>query len=177
MSKSACLRQNASPTFSKRCSIDRIANDRAIQDRHAALTAELAANGEKLKRLYRAIEVGIVELDADLKERIETLKTERNITQASLDRIAVQARARETITRDRLEAFSRLVREKLDNGDTQARKAYLQSVISEIEVDDNKVRIIGDKAALAAAVAGRQTQATNVRGFVRKWRTRHDSNV
>jgi site-specific DNA recombinase len=63
-------------------------NDRAVQDRRAALTAELAAKGEKLKRLYRAIEDGIVDLDAHLKERIETLKTEQDITQASLDRIA-----------------------------------------------------------------------------------------
>ncbi len=139
--------------------------------------AELSANGEKLKRLYRAIEDGIVELDAHLKERVETLKTERGITQTSLDRIALQVKARATITRDRLEAFSKLMREKLDTGDTRARKAYLQSVISQIEVDDDKIRIIGDKAALAAVIAERRTQATNVRGFVRKWRARKDSNL
>src|SRR5262249_37476610 len=67
-----------------------------------SLTAELAAKGEKLKRLYQAIEDGIVDLDAHLKERIETLKTERDITQASLDRIAIQAETSATITRDRL---------------------------------------------------------------------------
>jgi len=152
------------------------AHDRAIDDRRAALTAELAAKDEKLKRLYRAIEDGIVDLDVHLKERIETLKTERDIAQASLDRIAIQANARATITPDQLKAFSKLMREKLDTGDTQTRKAYLQSVISQIEVDDDKVRIFGDKAALAAVIAGRQTQATNVRGFVRKWRARRDSN-
>src|SRR5262245_60160309 len=111
-----------------------------------------------------------------LKERIETLKTERDITQASLDRIAIQAETRATITRDRLEAFSKLMREKLDTGDTRARKAYLQSVISQIEVDDDKVRIIGDKPTLAAVIAGRQNQTTQVRSFVRKWRARRDSN-
>src|SRR5262249_40038790 len=82
------------------------ANDRAIHDRRAALTVELAANDEKLKRLYRAIEDGIVDLDAHLKERIETLKTEREITRVSLElleRIAVQAKARAAITPDRLE--------------------------------------------------------------------------
>ena len=152
------------------------ANDRAVQDRRAALTAELAAKGEKLKRLYRAIEDGIVDLDCHLKERIETLKTERDITQASLDRIAIQAETRATISRDRLEGFSKLMHEKLDTGDTQARKAYLQSVISQIEVDDDKVRIIGDKPTLAAVIAGRQNQTAQVRGFVRKWRARRDSN-
>ena len=62
------------------------------------------------------------------------------------------------------------MREKLDTGDTRVRKAYLQSVISQIEVDDDKVRIIGDKPTLAAVIAGRQNQTAQVRGFVRKWR-------
>jgi site-specific DNA recombinase len=80
------------------------------------------------------------------------------------------------ITPDRLAAFSQLMREKLDTGDTQARKAFLQSVISQIEVDDDKVKIIGDKATLAAAIAGLQPGQGQVRGFVRKWRARRDSN-
>ena len=66
------------------------------------------------------------------------------------------------------------MREKLDNGDTQARKAYLRSVISRIEVDDKTVRIIGEKASLVDVIAGRQTHAGNVRGFVRKWRAEED---
>ena len=68
------------------------------------------------------------------------------------------------------------MREKIDTGDTQARKAYLQSVISQIEVDDDKIRIIGDQATLAAVIAGRQTGKDELRGFVRKWRARRDSN-
>jgi site-specific DNA recombinase len=120
------------------------AKNRAVEDRRAALTAELAATDEKLNRLYRAIEDGIIDLDAKLKERVDALKAERDLAQASLDRIAVQANARAMITPDRLAAFSQLMREKLDTGDTQARKAFLQSVISQIEVGDDKIRIIGD---------------------------------
>jgi site-specific DNA recombinase len=150
--------------------------DRAVQGRRIALKAELTSKEEKLKRLYRAIEDGLVDLDVYLKERIQTIKTERDIAQASLDRIAVQTREQAAITPERLEAFSRLMREKLETGDIQARRDYLRSVISQIEVDDDKIRIIGDKTTLAAVVAGRQTQGTNVRGFVRKWRARRDSN-
>ena len=69
------------------------------------------------------------------------------------------------------------MRTKLDTGDTQSRKGYLRSIISRIEVDDQKVRIIGDKATLADVVAGGQTQAGNVRGFASKWRARKDSNL
>ncbi|WP_395688690.1 hypothetical protein, partial [Aestuariivirga sp.] len=42
--------------------------------------------------------------------------------------------------------------------------------ISEIRVDDDRIQIIGDKANLAAVVAGQQTAAGKVSGFVRKWR-------
>jgi site-specific DNA recombinase len=152
------------------------AKDRAVHGRRAALELELSSKEEKLGRLYHAIEDGIVELDAQLRDRIATLKTERDIVRASLDRITTQLRSHAAITPDRLEAFSALIRGKLESGDTQARKAYLRSVISYIEVDDHKIRIVGDKATLAAVVAGRQAQSDNVRGFVRKWRARRDSN-
>ena len=153
------------------------AKDSAVQDRRAVLEAELIQKNEKLKRLYSAIENGIVELDLQLKDRIRGLKTERDIVQTSLDRIAIQAHARATITPVRLEAFSRLVNEKLDSADVQARKAYLRSVISYVEVDDDRVRIVGEKATLAAIIAGQETQSSKVRGFVRKWRARQDSNL
>jgi site-specific DNA recombinase len=68
------------------------------------------------------------------------------------------------------------MQEKLDTGDIQAKKAYLHSVISLIEVGANKVRIIGEKASLAAVIAGTRPETAHVRGFVRKWRARRDSN-
>jgi site-specific DNA recombinase len=150
--------------------------DLAVQGRRSALEAEVATKNDKLKRLYRAIEDGIVELDGDLRERIRSLKTERDVAQTSLDRIAIRARAGATINLERLNDFSSLMCEKLDTGDTQARKSYLRSVISYVEVDDDKIRIIGDRADLAGVIAGRQAQTTNVRGFVRNWRARRDSN-
>ena len=50
----------------------------------------------------------------------------------------------------------------------QAQKAYLQTVASEIRVDDHKVQIICDKVSLAAIIAGQQTLAGKVSGLVRK---------
>jgi hypothetical protein len=44
--------------------------------------------------------------------------------------IAVQARNRGTITPAPLKAFSKLMYEKLDTADVQARKAYLRSVMA-----------------------------------------------
>jgi site-specific DNA recombinase len=151
--------------------------DQAVADRRKSLENELSEKRDKLARLYRAIEEGVIELDADLKERIQTLKNERDIAQSTIDRIETQTRQGANVTPERIEAFAKLMREKLDSGDTQARKTYLRAVIAKIEVDDQKVRIIGEKAALADVIAGRHTQAGNVRGFVRKWRARKDSNL
>lgn len=153
------------------------AKDAAVAERRRSLEAQVAQAKDKLARLYRAIEEGVVELDDDLRARITALKDERDIALATLERIDQQAAAGSNVSPDRIEAFADLMRQKLDHGDVQARRGYLQSVISSIEVDDDRIRISGDKAALADVIAGRAADAANVSGFVRKWRTRHDSNV
>ena len=151
--------------------------DQAVLDRRKGLETELGTKKDRLARLYRAIEDGVVDLDDDLRARVQALKEERDLVQASLDRIKTQVAAGSAVTPERLEIFSGLMRSKLDDGDIQARKAYLKAVISRIEVDDDRVRIMGDRTHLAAAIGGHPTQAGNVRGFVRKWRTRQDSNL
>ena len=151
--------------------------DQAVQSRRVSLEAEVANRDDRLKRLYRAIEEGVVELDGDLKQRIATLKQERDVTQAALDRMANQARSTAAITPARLEAFSRLMRQKLDTADMQARKAYLRSVITQIEVGDGKIRVLSDKSALAAAATGQRAGGPNVRGFVRGWRASRDKTA
>jgi site-specific DNA recombinase len=146
-----------------------------VEGRRRALQAQIDQIGDKLARLYRAIEDGIVELDDDLKARVQTLKDEREIARAALDRIADQGANSTDITAERIASFAALMRDKLDAGDIQTRKSYLRAIISRIEVDDHVVRIIGAKAALVDVIAGRQTHTGNVRGFIRKWRAMKDS--
>ena len=152
------------------------AKDVAVANRRAAVEAEIKDTGDKLARLYRANEEGVVEIDAQLKERIAALKSSRDLAQDSLERIATQAASSRALTPERIAAFVDLVRQKIETADIQARKAYLQVVAPEIRVDDHKVQIIGDKANLAAVIAGQQTATGKVSGFVRKWRTMQDSN-
>ena len=152
------------------------AKDVGVANRRVALEAEIRDTSEKLARLYRAIEQGVVELDVQLKDRIAALKSARDLAQASLERIATQAATSRALTPERIAAFVELVRQKIETADIQARKAYLATVVSEIRIDDHKIQIIGDKASLAAVVAGQQTAPGKVSGFVRKWRARQDSN-
>ena len=95
----------------------------------------------------------------------------------TVGRIAEHASVSAVITPDRISAFTDLVRQKLDDGEIQARKAYLHAIIGRIEVDDNEVQALGEKTVLAETVAVRRSVTGNVRGFVRKWCTREDSNL
>lgn len=69
---------------------------------------------EKLSRFYKAIEDGVVYLDADRKARIQALKQEREIAQTSLERIAVQMTQQVALTPERIDAFTDLMRRKLE---------------------------------------------------------------
>lgn len=70
----------------------------------------------------------------------------------------------------KIDAFARLMTEKLDNGDTNARKGYIRSIVDAIEVDDKAIRIVGSKDVLQAVIAGKQNANGDARGFVRNWR-------
>ena len=69
----------------------------------------------------------------------------------------------------KIDAFSRLMNEKLDRGDAGDRKGYVRSIIDAVDVDDHAVRIIGSREILQAAIADKQIENGNVRSFVRKW--------
>ena len=62
--------------------------------------------------------------------------------------------------------------EKLDIGDTNARKSYIRSIVETIEVDDNAIRIIGSKDVLQAVIACpyRKLKRGNIGDVVRRER-------
>lgn len=153
------------------------AKSESADDRLLALQKELSDCEDRMKRLYRSIEDGIVELDDILRERTAALKAQRERAKAALDHARAQCGMAAAINAEKIDAFARLMNAKLDAADTNARKGYINSIIDAVEVDDQAIRIIGSKDILQAAIAGKQTENGNVRGFVRKWRTRHDSNV
>jgi hypothetical protein len=68
------------------------------------------------------------------------------------------------------------MREKITGGETSFRRAYLRAVVEAIEVDDRVIRIHGSKTSLEQAVVAGEQIGKGVRGFIRKWRARRDSN-
>jgi site-specific DNA recombinase len=152
------------------------AKTEAVDRRLVTLQREVTDCDERLRRLYRSIEDGIIEHDDILRERTAMLKSQRERAKAALDRGRAQCGTVTTIDSAKIDDFARLMNEKLDTGDTTARKGYIRSIIDTIEVDDKAIRIIGSKDVLQAVIAGKQTANGNVRGFVRNWRARRDSN-
>ena len=117
-----------------------------------ALQQEVADAEEKLARLYRLVEEGLTDLDDVLKVRLAALKADRDRARAALERAKEQLRPQIHIDPALIERFGRVMRENLSTGSVPFRKAYLQSLIASIEVDDHKVRIRGSKDLLEKAV-------------------------
>ncbi|MFL1875830.1 recombinase family protein [Hansschlegelia beijingensis] len=149
-----------------------------VDERIASLRSELKTAEDKLKRLYVMVEDGVAEIDDILKERLASLRLDRDRAKAALERIDATGRPAADIPQDMIDKFAILMRQNITEGDTPFRKAWIQSIIDRVEVGDGAIRIIGDKTRLEQAVIGASAQSGGgVRGFVRNWRTREDSNL
>ena len=149
----------------------------SVDARLAALEREAANAEEKLKRLYKLIEDGVAEMDDLLKERITALKADRDRSKEALARARVNVKAKAEVTEEAVAKFSDLMRQRIQEGDTPARKAWLTSIVDRIEVDQGKIRLFGRKDVLEQCVMAGTSATPGVRTFVPEWRTRQDSNL
>lgn len=147
-----------------------------IDRRVSALQAEVATAEDRLRRLYTMVENDLTDLDDILKDRIATLKSDRDRAKEALARIIIHPKL-DAFNAEAIERFGQIMRQNITTGPIPFRKAYIKSVVDRVEVDDHAIRIIGDQATLQQMIAGDQNAGPNVRSFARKWRTRHDSNV
>jgi site-specific DNA recombinase len=146
--------------------------------RLTSLRAKLTDAEERLGRLYSAIENGVADAaDTTLKERVAAVKTERDIAKVAFDRAVGEMKPDAKITAEKIAAFTEVMRTNVLSGETPFRRAYIRSVIDQVEVDDAEIRIFGRRTVLERLVMGGGAAPAGVPSFVRKWRTRHDSNV
>ena len=149
---------------------------KTANNRIMGLQWEVTDAEDKLKRLYRLVEDGLTDLDDALKDRLNSLKADRDRTKAALE--AAKAQIAPTIQIDPalIERFGRGMRDKFSAESVPFRKAYLQSIIDVVEVDDHQIRIKGSKDVLERAVlAGAPGEAGSQMST--RWRARQDSNL
>src|SRR5207237_6268086 len=90
------------------------AKSQSADDRLLALQKELSDCEDRMKRLYRSIEDGIVELDDILRDRAAALKAQRERAKAALDHARAQCGTAAAVTAEKIDAFARLMNAKLD---------------------------------------------------------------
>jgi site-specific DNA recombinase len=148
----------------------RAAKASAVDERIATLEREAHEADERLRRLYKAMEDGVAEMDDILKDRITALKADRDRVHGALARAKSGVRPTMDISPIAVERFGTIMREKLTSGEVPFRKAYLGAIIDRVEVDDCQIRIVGRKDVLEQAVLANGGPMPGVRSFVRKWR-------
>ena len=146
----------------------------AVNTRISGLQREVVDAEDKLKRLYRLVEDGLTDLDEVLKERLNTLKADRDRAKAALERAKEQSASQIQIDPALIERFGRTMRENFTAGSVPFRKAYLRSLIDVIEVDDHQVRIKGSKDVLEKAVLASQHGNSWCSQTSTTWRARRD---
>jgi DNA invertase Pin-like site-specific DNA recombinase len=135
-----------------------------------ALQREVTDADDKLKRLYRLVEDGMTDLDEVLKDRLNELKAERDRTTAALEAAKSLIAPAIPIDPALIERFGRSMREKFTSGSVPFRKAYLQSLIDVVEVDDHQIRIKGSKEVLERAVLANQVPGVPGSQMSTRWR-------
>lgn len=147
----------------------------AVNERLIGLHQQTDQAREKLDRLYRLIEDG-TKIDEVLNERIAQLRAEYERAKAAFERGQMQAGSDPVIDPAKITAFSNLMTGILDSPDNPARKAWLRSLLSKVEVDTDRIRIVGSRDVLNAAIAASVHHDKDVRRCVPEWRARRDSN-
>lgn len=107
-----------------------------VDQRIAALAREAEDADERLRRLYKLVEVGLAQMDELLRDRISTLKLGREAAMAALDRARTETHPTDHVSPLAVDRFARVMRERLTTGAVPFRKAYLGSIVDRIEVDD-----------------------------------------
>src|SRR5262249_2427426 len=155
-------------------SLRRAEKSQNLNSRLIALQREVTDAEEKLKRLYRLVEDGVTDLDEVLKDRLNTLKGGRDREQAPFERPEELLAFRIQIDPALIERFGRIMREHFTTGSVPFRKAYMQSLIDVIEVDDRQIRIKGSKDVLEKAVIASQNREAGCSQVSTKWRAGRD---
>jgi hypothetical protein len=143
----------------------------ALNSRIVSLQREVIEAEDKLKRLYRLVEEGLTDLDDVLKDRLKTVKADRDRAKAALERAKEHSAFHIQIDPALIERFGRTMREKFSTGSVPFRKAYLRSLIDVVEVDDHQIRIKGNKEVLEKAVLASQRGKSWCSQTSTRWRS------
>ncbi|RJE83105.1 recombinase family protein [Paracoccus onubensis] len=148
------------------------------QEHIAELNKRATESDLRLKRVYDAIEAGVVDLDDPaLKDRIDGLKTVRDQAKADAERAQAMLRhsGQKAVTPQMLRKFATTARQRIRLKGGGYRRDHLRALAQRVEVDTGEVMIMGSKSRLLQTlVAGDGVNPVPSQGL--KWRRERDSN-
>ncbi|MDD2540634.1 MAG: recombinase family protein, partial [Desulfuromonadaceae bacterium] len=145
------------------------------------LMKQLEAVRFRLGNVYKSIEMGI-ELDEQFKENLSGLKKMEAEVAARIANYKQSPQAVvDSIDKDEVTSFCKLLRERLLDTSKPFSKEYLQLLVKEIVLNGDSVRIKGEYTSLAGAIkfTGKKKKLSTpgeVLNFNNDWRPRVDSN-
>jgi DNA invertase Pin-like site-specific DNA recombinase/ssDNA-binding Zn-finger/Zn-ribbon topoisomerase 1 len=150
----------------------------ALMDRLRKLDGEKRKTKKQVDELYRRIGDGDIKFDATLKDHIEGLQQKHEtLTRHTAHLETERSRPLERLSPERVEEFGKAVKAALRNpGNRQFARAYVQTLVSEVVVADDAIRIKGPKSAIAHQAAAFSARGELVPSFAQQWRARQDSN-
>ena len=149
----------------------------ADRSKLARMKAELRKAETRLTRLYEALENGAVTLDDTFHRRLQLARTNRE--SVLLEMATLRRRQQLPVKRilpSQVQAFARVMRQKLQDRSSSFAKDYLQAVLSEVVVRGETATLSGSNARLMELVAGGKAGTDQVPSYMRNWRARRDSN-
>ncbi len=144
------------------------------------LTKELERVQQSSNQLYEAVEKGFLPMDSTLTDRAHKLQAQR---QALLTEIAGFRRLKEmpldALGERKVQAFTKILRERLIEKDRGFSKKYLKLLVDEIRCLDKQLVMKGSYAALAKMVGETKkgTPESGVPSFGLDWLPGQDSNL
>ena len=127
------------------------------------LRKELGELDTAIERLYEAVEKGLLPMDDTLASRAARLKARRETLLRDIDGAGKTTQTPlDLLSPATMEAFSRVMRQRLLDRSSGFPKRYLHALVSEITFDGEVVRMQGRNAALLAAAAGKKMGTARV---------------
>jgi len=146
----------------------------ALGERRKKLDGEKRKTVKILNALYERVGQGTVELDATLQQHLKGLQEHAETLKRQLAYIDKERSLPvDRISDEKVDAFGNAVKTALRYPDNRAfARAYVETIISEVIVTDDEVRIKGPNAALMQQTTAFAAKGELVPSFAQQWRTR-----
>lgn len=142
------------------------------------IEADLTDATNRLRRLYDAIERGIIDIaESDVVDRIKAAKSDRMIANVAKERVLARIGAKADLSFERIVALANLMSDRIANGAVPFRKSYIRASVERIVLSDDTAVIYGGNEALRNHLANVESLGEKVPSSVQEWRTRQDSNL